>query len=281
MARDLRAVLVDDDAQRAPAFRATWKGILTQIFAHADVALVNDVDATDEILKGRPHIVILDNVFPDQKRRREVPNRGLDFIVSHKVLYPDTLFILYTGNTFQVDALGNKFPNPDLIVTKTSLANVAYQTYIAKCISEKLQRIPVPDLMFPDARDSADVDRFRDDLHSIIEQCLLVVQDRPAGDYVRQVNLTRMGGGYSGSYVYLATIFGSDRHQNLPFALKITEGSGISEEVNRYNTFARLQMPHDMRVDLLGAGRTGRYSGALYAFAFGKIGGISSATDRI
>ena len=108
-----------------------------------------------------------------------------------------------------------------------------------------------------------------------------MVQDRTGNDYVQYVSLERLGGGYSGSRVYLAKISGSDRYHNLPFVLKVTEGADAANEVSRYNRFARLQMPHDMRVDLLGAGATGRFSGALYAFAFGKAAGIASATDRI
>ena len=143
MSRELLAVLVDDDVNRATNFRDVWSNILADVYPKVHVAVVNDIEATDDILKGRPHIVIIDNVFPDKKTRREVPNRGLDFVVRHKQSYPDCLFLLYTGKGFQVDALGNKFPNPDILVTKTSLANVAYQQYIAKTILTRLNRYPV------------------------------------------------------------------------------------------------------------------------------------------
>jgi hypothetical protein len=125
------------------------------------------------------------------------------------------------------------------------------------------------------------VEPFRADFNSILEQCLLVVQDREGGDCVTQVNLARLDGGFSESYVFQTTMLGSARYSNLPFVLKITEGSDTSDEVLSYNKFVRLQLPHDIRVDLLGSGRTEKFSGALYAFAFGKVSGISSATEEV
>lgn len=279
--RDFIVVLVDDDTDRAPNFRNIWKNIIRDVFSTVDVRLVTDIDAVDDILKGRPHVLVIDNVFVDKMTKREVPNRGLDFIVQHKDKYPDCVFLLYTGKGFQIDTLGNKFPNPDLLVTKISLSNAEYQRYISRCISERVRRLPIRSLTFLDAKDAIEVEELQEDLQSIAEQCLLVVQDRDRKEYIRQVNLRRLAGGYSGSLVYLADVYGAERYHNLPFVLKVTPGVDVSNEVSRYNSFARLQMPHDMRVDLIGSGCTGDYSGAIYSFAFGRAAGIASATNRI
>jgi hypothetical protein len=274
-------VLVDDDQSRAQNFHVVWEKILTGVFPRVDLRFVNDIEMTKDILRGRPHILILDNVFPDKKTNREVTNKGLDFVVAWKDKYPDCIFVLYTGKGFQIDTLGNKFPNPDILVTKTSLPNLKYQGYIRDAILHHLKRYPVLAPVFSEPKDGQEIASVRDDLHSILEQCLLVVQDRVGGDYVQQVNLSRLGGGYSGSHVFLTQIYGSDRYRNLPFVLKVAKGTDTANEVSRYNRFVRLQMPHDMRVDLLGSGATGELSGALYAFAFGKVGKISSATDMV
>jgi hypothetical protein len=127
MAGELRAILVDHDSKRVADFREVWQMILRKVFPQVDVRVVDDIESARDLMTSRPHLAIMENVFPDESTGQKVPNRGVDFIVEQKRWYPDCLFILYTGNTFQVDVLGNKYPNPDLIVTKTSLKNLSYQ----------------------------------------------------------------------------------------------------------------------------------------------------------
>lgn len=276
----LIAVLIDDDRKRNTKLEEIWKGILTDVYSEIDFTVIEDINKVEQIFKHRPHILIVDNVFCD-KDGREESNVGVDFIKTNKSKYSDILFILCTGATFQVDALGNRFPNPDFIVTKTHLTFQPYQTYITSKIKELLKRMPCGEVAFSEDLSHFDLKEKRDHIASILEQCTAVFHSSFKRDNQFRIVLTPLGGGYSGSNVFQCDITGREMHSTVPFVFKFGKNLNIFREVDNYNSNVRLNMPHDMRVDLVGYGNTDEFGGVLYAFAFGKEAGIISATDAL
>src|SRR5262249_27485581 len=142
--RHLRVVLVDDDLARRDRYTETW----TDIFHLADIEValeyIDDADEVDRKLMERPHVVVMDNVFEREEngKRREVDNVGVELICKRKPKHQDTVFVLYSQNSFSIDQLGIRFPNPDLIVTKTHMARENYRRYIGMRIAELVRRLP-------------------------------------------------------------------------------------------------------------------------------------------
>lgn len=267
----LRVSIVDDEQKRHKALKERWLDVFSRASLSVEISAYDDFSAVEEILGNRPHACIVDNVVEvtTGNRTREIDNRGIDFIAENKNEHQDTFFILSTKESFSIDVLGNKLPNPDLIVPKTLLASEHYRKALGEVISRKLSRAAFTNLNIPQPEESAAVDSIRPELESIIEQCLFPFSRAPNSAPIQQVNLKALGGGYSGSKVYKLHAFDTDNRKNVALVFKLSEGDSISREVACYNSFVRLQMPHDLRVDLLGYGEAGTHRGALYAFAFG------------
>src|SRR5262249_42114604 len=124
-------------------------------------------------------------------------------------------------------------------------------------------------------------------LASVIEQCLFSFQNGDVdsfGEYldpIEQVNLTRLRGGASGSQIFRCELYGALRNRNCAFVLKLDTVENIRREETRYNQFVRLQLPHNLRVELVGSGYSRDRAGILYGFAFGGQREVTTATDLL
>ena len=276
--KKLRVAIVDDEQQRHKALKDRWLDVFLNAGLSVDIHTYDDFAASVDILGERPHICIVDNVLEtiDGNRKREVDNRGIDFIASNKQLHQDTFFILSTKESFSIDVLGNKLPNPDLIVPKTPLSSAHYRKALGEILSKRVSRTVFASLNIPDPEDSSKVEPIRAEVESILQQCLHPFSKAVNAIPIQQVNLKALGGGYSGSLVFKVKTFDADLRKNVALVFKLSEGESISREVACYNSFVRLHMPHDSRVDLLGYGEAGAYRGALYAFAFGDSDEVKS-----
>ena len=275
----LNAVLIDDDDSRIDNFKIFWEDILSEVYDSYDVKTFNNVEDPDKIFKDRPHVVIVDNVFVVEGK--ENSNIGLKFIKDNKEKYSDIVFVLFTGNSFQVDSLGMRFPNPDILVSKGSLPNDNYRKYISYELSRALKRIPCGDVQFSEASDHFKQKELQPHIHSILEQCTSILHGKNGNKKEFVINLRSLTGGYSGSYVYYANIVGIHNMNSVPFVFKLGDKSNVEREVDNYNSNVRLNMPHDMRVDLVGYGETDKFSGVLYSFAFGQAQDMALATDLL
>lgn len=285
MTKVLKVFIIDDEEKRKKAITRIWEQILSRTGLEFKISFFDNFPEAQESMNERPHLAIVDNVMVDEDED-ELDNEGLNFISKFKnpesdSIHADTLYYLVTGASFNIEALSNHTPNPDLIVTKTNLSNETYQKYLAKRIRQQLKRLPIGDILFPDAEDDLKVESFKNELSSILEQCLKSFHSEFIDLRKNRMSLTSMTGGYSGSYVFKIENASLSNIKLMPLAFKISNSDYIKEEVDKYNAFLRLNLPHDMRVDLIGYGRAGSYSGVLYAFAFGDADGMVNATSCI
>lgn len=264
-------LLIDDEHNRLAALKEFWTDVFKSAGLEVKITTSASFNIEPHVLAERPHFIIVDNVLAEtvNGKRREVENRGIDFIAEHKPKHDDSVFILSTKATFSIDVLGHKVPNPDLIVPKTALPSKKYRATLAQLIRSRLRRAPFGRLNVVDPEDDIAIQPMSSELESIIEQCIHPLVGGNGDTAIKQVNLNRLGGGYSGALVFRVGLFDTDNRGKIPLVLKVSGGAGTSREVTAYNRFVRLTMPHDMRVDLLGYGEAGTYKGALYAFAFG------------
>ncbi|QOZ36461.1 phosphotransferase [Bradyrhizobium sp. CCBAU 53421] len=283
MKRHFRVLLVEDDRDRKNRFVAVWKAAFAAAGVEIDIQVEENFDDVASHLKKRPHIAIFDNVFevPGGGPGKARDNLGIEQISRLKPDHTDTVFALYSLATFSIDQLGVRIPNPDMLITKTHLSNIEYQHYLGKTLASRVQRLPFKNLSFttPSVRpEFADVEP---ELASIIEQCIAGFLNDELDDEVIEVRLHKLTGGFSGSSVFRLEFFGSTRYENIPFVLKFSRKANVSNEATRYNSFVRLQLSHDMRVDLIGYGEAGEWAGACYAFAFGRADGVVTLTDKL
>jgi Phosphotransferase enzyme family len=286
MAATLNVSIVDDETKRHPTLKAKWDTIVQLAGFRSNSRCTSDFDNHEGVFSGRPHLVIVDNVLIESsggsiRTTKEKVNRGIDFVAAHKRNYQDTVFILSTAEPFSIEVLGSKFPNPDLVLPKSGLSSTVFQTEIGQTVRRLVRRAPFGDQFFPSSKDGDATKLIRDEIRSIVEQCIFPLSGMPSQPYFEQVNLIGLGGGYSGAFVFRVEMFSDGYRKGIPMVLKITEGRSSQNEARNYNSYARLHLPNEMRVDLIGTGAAGNYSGALYAFAFGGAEGIDSASAYI
>ena len=285
MAAMLEAVLFEDDRDDARFYKPIWERILRHVWPEVRVQVQDGFDDLSVFQLQRPHVVIVDNVLQTDEGG-DADNRGLQLISDLKPEHEDTVFILFTRESFTIESLGYRTPNPDIIVTKTPLPNNDYEQNIASQIASRLSRLPVRAIEFDLPRDieESDIDNLQ--LQSLVEQCLYSLQvfRREFGrefDAIEKVKLSPLGGGRSGAGVFKCNIFRGRDTGNSQFVFKYTDWASIGGEIDNYHRHVRLQIPHHVRVDLVGVGRVGEYGSALYGFAFGATEIVSSLTKPI
>lgn len=284
MAGALEAVLIDDDGDEARAFRPIWEDILRSVWLDVNLAIQENFDDLTIFERLRPHVAIIDNVL--LTNRGEVENRGLQLIADLKRENPDTLFVLFTNKSFTIDSLGYRFPNPDLIVTKTPLPNKKYKAEISAQIADRISRLPISQVAFSNPSSISRSPISRIEIQSLIEQCALSFQSfrrefNSELQSVEQVDLTELSGGKSGANVFRCNIFKEEGQENSEFVFKYSDAESISREIDNYHQYVRLQIPHHIRVDLVGVGRLSEIGAAMYGFAFGSSKIVSSMTVEI
>jgi len=276
---ELNVLYIDDEAAPAQAFKEHWESILEQVYSRVNIHLSATYDSA-QLRTLRPHLVIVDNV-QSNSTFEEKENMGAFFIAQNKDDYSDTIFVLFTGQTFSIKTLGSVYPNPDLIIPKNSIKGKKYQTeFLVPTIKRLLRRLPIGDIIFPIHHEKIDAKPYLPEMRAILEQCTtgLVSFD---SDPIDEVRLQRLTGGKSQASVYIASVAGLVRFQNVPCVFRFGKKNDIQSEVANYNLFARLQMPHNTRVELLGSGTAGAWGGALYAFALGDPAETVTATKLL
>jgi hypothetical protein len=279
MSQKLTVLVVDDERDRITQLAVVWKSIVGLVQLEPEVMAVCTLTEAQAALARRPHVVVVDNVF--REGDRDIDNKGLRFIAEHKASHSDCVFVLSTGANFSINSLGSVHPNPDLIAPKSALTSNNFQRYFASEIAKEISRVPIAEIIFEEADVRAELDAVHSKVASVLGQCLRALKAEYDFSPVQRVGLRKLAGGYSGSLVFKAEAVGLGGGRTLPFVFKISGSDAVAHEATMFNQFARLQMPHDMRVDLIGTGVAGDVRGALYAFAFGDPGAMSTASARL
>lgn len=278
-----RVIIIDDEIKHLKALRNRWEAVFSYAQMPVEIETSHEFELTERQSKDRPHFVIVDNVAELQvggQTVREI-EKGVDFIAQQKPSFTDSVFILSTAASFSIDVLGQKFPNPDLIVPKTALSNSRYQEHLGHILRRMINRQPFGNLNVVDPGVSNEINKIQPHLISIIEQCLHTMGGYRSSVAYSQANLTRIAGGYSGAQVFRLDVFDKETREKVPLVLEIAFGGRKISEASAYNDFVRFDVPHDMRVELLGCGESGELRGALYAFAFGGDNDYTSLSSCI
>jgi Phosphotransferase enzyme family len=269
----VNAVLVDD----APKEKDDLIGVWTDIFRiggfDVNISYEMDFKRSDRFMASRPHFVLVDNHVMSRE------NAGVEFIAENKPLFPDVIFILFTGNTFSIDSLANSRPNPDLIVTKTYIVDREYQEYLGSELRRLLSRCTFDELSFDPPIDFTEKTISREEIRSIVERCLIDFTATKYGERIIKVQLKQLTDGLSGNSVFRMTVFGSTRYATTPFVLKVGHLNDIRTERDAFRSNVRFQLPHDMRVDAIGYAETAKNAGIAYAFALGNASGVKTANE--
>jgi len=262
--------LCDDELQEQKRLRGIVEGIFVDAGFEVRLTTYNTLDELAVALPDRPHFVFVDNVFS------AADNAGVQFIAKHKPAYPDVVFILMTGATFNVDQLGFRLPNPDMIATKSHVIEHKYQKYIGECLGKLSRRYPMEtaSILEPDRFPLAQNLPVRQ-LNSLVEQVVFESGLIVEADQLR-AQLRPLTGGYSGAAVLEMRLTGVTRAGDIPTAVKIAPRAWIEEEVRAFSSFVKWQLPHSFRVDIVGTGFTKDWGAIGYAYVL--AGELESST---
>ena len=81
--------------------------------------------------------------------------------------------------------------------------------------------------------------------------------------------------------MYKLELAGADSGVSIPTVLKIGPKEQINRERTAFQKYAKWYLPHDMRVDIVGAGHTGKFSAICYAFALGGETKVLTLADAL
>ena len=267
----IEVLIADDQTAHLNRLRSNWE---TALGKSPRYDTTHDIKQVEEKLQARPHVLIVDNQFEN------AANDGLDLIARQKAAHPDTIFVLMTAKGFDIDQLGQRTPNPDFIVPKSFLLLDSYLKFIGEAVLGSLKRttaqVSIPDQGLKEIgiSDAA----FR----SLVEQCLssLEVLDFDLSSEP-SASFQMISGGFSGAAVFQMTVRGAGRSPALPLVFKCGKRSQIDRELKAFERWVRWQLPHDMRVDVIGRGKTGDHAAVCYGFVLGSSKKLVSLADII
>ncbi len=275
MANELKAIYFDDDSKHLEGYGDVWSNVLKRISEEVELDRRLKMDEV-QICKKLPHIVIVDNVIRAEDGS-EIDNEGASFISRMKKKFPHIIFVLFTQQTFSVKTLAQLFPNPDLIVPKITFRSEEYQeNWIVPRIKEILLRRPAGKVLLDDMVLHREYKEITSSIECILEQSLNdVVKYEPSS--IEEIKLKKLTGGASGASVFVANIAGLQRLRNVPVVFRLAEDKDIRREISNYKKYVTLQVPHNVRVELLGSGFNCGHGGAVYAFALGDVENTTTA----
>ncbi len=281
MTKDLKVLYVEDNPKDAENYGEIWKSLFREHgFPNVDFRTSSrfDLELVDEQL---PHVVIADNVLVSADGAEELDNEGAQFLADLKSTYKHIVCILFTRATFSIKTLGQLTPNPDLLVPKTHFRSPEYQEdWVGPQINHLLSRRPIGTLVLEPPSTMSEYRDLTSAINCILEQCLNDVSSHELG-LTAQIKLSKLTGGASGASVFLTEVSGIERFHNVPLVFRISAKKYIFEEVANYKRFVSLQVPHDLRVELLGYGEHLDYGGALYAFALADVANTTTALSTL
>jgi Ternary complex associated domain 9 len=272
----IQVALCDDEIPEQTRLRGFLKDIFDRKGFDARITTYNTLADVRAALVSRPHYVIVDNVFTGED------NAGIQFIAKEKQAYPEIIFALMTGATFNVDQLGFRLPNPDLIGTKSHVVERRYQDYLGDRLIHLSRRYPIQSLQVddPDGKYELGSKLPREELQSLIEQAVFEGGLVHEADQLNAI-LRPLTGGYSGAAVLELKLVGSSRSTKIPTVVKIAPLDWIEAEMGAFSTYVKWQLPHSLRVDIVGTGRTQNWGAIAYAFVLAGEMDTATATELL
>jgi len=277
----LKVLYIDDTPKDIENYGAIWKDLLEES-GFKDVefrsSLEFDLKLVDQQL---PHLVIADNVLFLEETNEELDDEGCLLIAQIKKKYEHIVCVLLTEATFSIKTLGQLTPNPDLLIPKPHFRSREYRSdWIGPKIKKLLMRRPIGDVIFEDPELISEYKDLFPAIECILEQCLNDVSSYESG-LSAQIKLSRLTGGVSGASVFLMQILGMERFNNVPLVFRLSNSTYIAEEIKNYKRFVSLQVPHDLRVELVGFGSHSESAGAIYAFALADVKNTTTALSLL
>lgn len=281
MNNGLKVLYIDDSQKDIENYGAIWKSLLQDCgFEDIDFrgSLKFDLELVEQQL---PHLIIADNVLISEETGDELDNEGCQFIADLKQKFEHIVCILFTQASFSIKTLGQLIPNPDLFIPKPHFRSPEYRNeWIGPKIKKLLVRRPIGSVIFNSPALISEYKELRATIECILEQCLNDASSYEA-NLSAQIKLSRLTGGFSGASIFLMQISGMERFHNVPLVFRISNEKYIMDEVQNYKKFVSLQVPHDLRVELIGFGTHSDFGGALYAFALADIENTTTALSLL
>ena len=270
----LNIALCDDEIQEQKRLRGIIESVMSEAGFAVRLTTYNTLDDLGAALPERPHLVFVDNVFLG------ADNAGVQFIARMKPTYPDVIFVLMTGATFNVDQLGFRLPNPDMIATKSHVVENKYQRYIGECILKLSRRYPMEAASVDAGNFPLGKNLPARELNSLVEQVVFESGLIVEADQLR-AQLRPLTGGYSGAAVLEMKLSGATRAGDIPTAIKIAPRTWVEDEVKAFSSFVKWQLPHSFRVDIVGTGFTKDWGAVGYAYVLAGEQRSSTVTDAL
>jgi hypothetical protein len=165
----------------------------------------------------------------------------------------------------------------DLFVPKVAITGRAFENkpnYVAR-LSERFRYSAVR--TFSLQRKIAEIPLIpppdRGEMLDLLRQVLSYRLPVDISAVISEIEMRQLGGGRSASYVFeLSASMGTDKRAILPTIVKFSKTNEYLEEIRRYESFVKWTLPHQMRVDVLGAAASVGWGVVAYSFAHGESG---------
>ncbi len=269
----LRAVYYEDDLDQFEDYAPTLEKILLFKSDSVHIAHAKTEDELNALMKTRPHVVFCDN---DHGLSQKGPREGIIAISKLKPRFPDSLFCLLTSKGVQTQSFGSYTPNPDLVISKSSLAAPKYVEYLGEKIRRMIRRSPLRSTELSinlkeegPNHSTRGVSLTKEELHSIVEQVIDADGVQVLASELQSAALEPISGGFSGAGVYSLYMTRADGRANVPAVLKVSQRVQAVQELENFQKFVKWRLPYLWRVDLLGTGHTQQFGAVCYSFASG------------
>ncbi len=249
----------------------------------ADIVSCEDIDvALSTLGTGEYDMLVTDLSF-----NRHVAT-GLQFIRLVKQRHPDLCVVACSAGAPTVDEIRTNQPSFDLFVPKRVILNPGEDDMpqVGQELKSKIKRLSgfglrLREHSIHDLSVSGDPISEMD-LRSLVSQVLANLSDVGEPFRPKEVTLTPISGGYSGSLVVMMSIRAAD--PNLKYVqsvLKISLAPWARDEIANFKRYAKWMLPSNKRAELVGEGKTYKFGAVAYAVVFGGETQFSNLTEYI
>lgn len=273
----LSVVMLEPSKQAHPTLSDEYKKFFSKSGYETEITCV----CHEEELIDKLETTIVDVVISDLFLKNE-DFAGLIVVQSVKTNFPDVFCIGNSGKNIGYRQTTSKLPTFDMFIDKFGLiGNRKY--YIDAMVKEFLAKFKRntgicidPNSKLPDELKN------NNELHSLLSQVTFVSHKQDTYINGRNILLTPLSGGKSGSHVFKMIAKNPESNiSSVPAVLKISKRKYAEEELENYNRFVKWILPYSWRVDLLGVGFTKSYGAVCHSFVLSGREEFDSLTHFI
>ena len=273
----LSVVILEPSEEHHPQLSEYYKKFFSTSGYTAEITCV----CNEEKLINKLETTIVDVVISDLFLKSQ-DFAGLIVVQSVKTDFPDVFCIGNSGRDVGYRDTTSKLPTFDMFIDKGGLiGNRKY--YIDVMIKEFLAKFKRnTDICIDSNSKLPDELKNNNELHSLLSQVTFVSHKQDTHINGRNILLTPLSGGKSGSHVFKMIAKNPKSNiSSVPAVLKISKRRYAEEELENYNRFVKWILPYSWRVDLLGVGFTKSYGAVCHSFVLSGREEFDSLTHFI